>query len=196
MTNGHEHAHNPQGDNPEVGFEREDLSSGPVYAFFIAIILGTALVALVLRGTLYVAQWYNREHQIAVVSPLLPPTADTRVVVPADITQFPQPRLETDERTEIHDFRLKEEQELNSYGWVDQQSGVMHIPIDRAMELLTQRGLPTTPRPGTTPPAIVNMVRAAAAASDHSEASPQDQTNQNQDQTKQPAQGQKSKGKQ
>jgi hypothetical protein len=188
MTNGHEHAHNPQGDNPEVGFEREDLSSGPVYAFFIAIILGTALVALVLRGTLYVAQWYNREHQIAVVSPLLPPTADTRVVVPGDITQFPQPRLETDERTEIHDFRLKEEQELNSYGWVDQQSGVMHIPIDRAMELLTQRGLPTTPRTGTTPPAIVNMVRAAAAASDHSEASPQDQTK--------PEDGQKSKGKQ
>ena len=31
---------------------------------------------------------------------------------------------------------------LNSYGWVDQKAGVVHIPIDRAMTLLLQRGLP------------------------------------------------------
>ncbi len=36
---------------------------------------------------------------------------------------FPQPRLETSEPTEIRDFRLKEEQQLHSYGWVDQQAG-------------------------------------------------------------------------
>ncbi|HZR59065.1 MAG TPA: hypothetical protein VFA74_19515 [Terriglobales bacterium] len=170
MTNGHGQNHHYD-DNPEVGFERQDLSSFGVYAFFIAIIVGTALIALVLRGTLYIAQRYNQEHQIAVMSPLLPPRADTRSVFPEDIRQFPQPRLETDERTEIHDFRLKEEQELHSYGWVDQQSGVMRIPIERAMELIAQRGLPTAPATGTAPPAIVNMVKAAAAASDHSDMS-------------------------
>ncbi len=49
---------------------------------------------------------------------------------------------------EINDFRMQEEKTLNSYGWVDQQAGVMHIPIDRAMQLLAQRGLPTRAQAG------------------------------------------------
>lgn len=31
---------------------------------------------------------------------------------------------------------------IGSYGWVDQKAGVVHIPVDRAMTLLLQRGLP------------------------------------------------------
>ncbi|MCA1555006.1 MAG: hypothetical protein LC737_11585, partial [Chloroflexi bacterium] len=32
------------------------------------------------------------------------------------------------------------------YGWVDQSAGITHIPIERAMELLLERGLPTRPQ--------------------------------------------------
>lgn len=32
---------------------------------------------------------------------------------------------------------------LNSYGWADRQNGIVHIPIDRAIEIIEQRGLPT-----------------------------------------------------
>jgi hypothetical protein len=174
MTNGHGHAKNPQGDHPEAGFERQDLGSTAVYAFFVAIIVGAALVALVLRGTLYFAQHYASQHQATLPSPLLPPKADSGEVLPGEVIQFPQPRLETSEPTEIRDFRLQEEQQLHSYGWVDQPSGVMHIPIDRAMELIARRGLPTTPATGSAPPSIVNTVNAAAAASDQSDTSAQE----------------------
>ena len=58
---------------------------------------------------------------------------------------FPQPRLETDERTQINDFRVGEEDKLNSYGWVDQNAGIIRIPIDRAMDLIVERGLPVRP---------------------------------------------------
>jgi hypothetical protein len=83
---------------------------------------------------------------------------DTRSLQPAEVKSdiektFPQPRLETNERLEINDFRLREEQTLNSYGFVDEKAGVVHIPIERAMQLTAQRGLPTTPRVGTVPPA-------------------------------------------
>lgn len=174
MTNGHGHAKNPQGDPPEAGFEHQDLGSTAVYAFFIAIVVTAALVALVLRGTLYFAQHYASEHQATLPSPLLPPKGESGEVLPSEVTQFPQPRLETDERTEIHDFRLKEEQQLHSYGWVDQTHGVMHIPIDRAMELIARQGLPTTPATGSAPPSIVNTVNSAAAAADQSGAPSQD----------------------
>jgi len=31
---------------------------------------------------------------------------------------------------------------LYSYGWVDEKAGTVHIPIERAMDLIVQRGLP------------------------------------------------------
>src|SRR5208282_5249649 len=31
---------------------------------------------------------------------------------------------------------------LHSYGWVDEKAGTVRIPIERAMDLLVQRGLP------------------------------------------------------
>jgi hypothetical protein len=31
---------------------------------------------------------------------------------------------------------------LKSYGWIDRDKGVVHIPIDRAIEILAERGLP------------------------------------------------------
>ena len=43
---------------------------------------------------------------------------------------FPQPRLETNEPREINDFRLQEEQTLNSYDYVDKNAGMVRIPID------------------------------------------------------------------
>ncbi|OLC96545.1 MAG: hypothetical protein AUH86_09440 [Acidobacteria bacterium 13_1_40CM_4_58_4] len=60
--------------------------------------------------------------------------------------KFPEPRLEINERTQLNGFRLDEEKKLNSYGWVDQKAGVVHIPIERAMQIVAQRGLPVRPQ--------------------------------------------------
>ena len=82
-------------------------------------------------------------------------------MTPSDIATFPQPRLESNERFEINDFRVQEEKILNSYGWVDQQAGVVRIPIDRAMQLLVQRGLPTRPQAGALTLSNGNAAREA-----------------------------------
>src|SRR6266446_7167897 len=157
------------GHNREVEFEREDLAPKPILLFLLALIVGCLMVALVLRGMYSYLDVYENHHEPA-QSPLVEPTtADTRTVSPGDITKFPQPRLETDERREINDFRDQEEQTLNSYGWVDQQNGVVRIPIDRAMQLLAQRGLPTRPQIGTVTPSPVNVAKQAAERSDTSE---------------------------
>ena len=52
------------------------------------------------------------------------------------------PRLQSNPAAELVQFRQKEEERLHSYGWVDRQAGVIHLPIERAMELILQRGLP------------------------------------------------------
>lgn len=156
------------GENEEAGFEREDLGPKPILIFLLALTVGCVLIAIALKGFYsYLDAYENRKQSVP--SPLAQPGhADTRLVEPGDIAKFPQPRLETNERQEINDFRVQEEKILHSYGWVDQQGGVVRIPIDRAMELLAQRGLPTRQQTGVAPSSDVNMAKEAAHRSDTS----------------------------
>jgi hypothetical protein len=57
--------------------------------------------------------------------------------------RFPSPRLQTDDGyQEITDIHAKEDLLLDNYSWVDQGKGTVRIPIDRAMDLIAERGLP------------------------------------------------------
>ena len=59
----------------------------------------------------------------------------------------PEPRLLVDEPANLRDFRATEAQRLEHYGWTDQAAGAVHIPIDRAKDLLLERGLPARQAP-------------------------------------------------
>ena len=60
--------------------------------------------------------------------------------------RFPTPRLQTDDgNQDVADMHERESLLLEHYSWVDQSKGVVRIPIDRAMELIAQRGLPVAP---------------------------------------------------
>ncbi|HVI10343.1 MAG TPA: hypothetical protein VND65_18790 [Candidatus Binatia bacterium] len=125
------------------GYERQDLKASGVIGFFV--VLGLAVVACVfgLRVMFTYLDHLSRTGQPP-VNPLVEHVpADTRHV-PRGYPQgvFPSPQLEEDERGQLNSVILQEEQKLNSYGWVDEPAGVVHIPIDRAMDLLVQKGLP------------------------------------------------------
>jgi hypothetical protein len=55
----------------------------------------------------------------------------------------PPPRIQPDPGADLQSYREAEQTLLKTYGWVDRQNGVVRMPVDRAMELLLQRGLPT-----------------------------------------------------
>jgi hypothetical protein len=148
-------------EHDEVAYEREDLSSRGIFAFLIGLALLGVLIHFALKGMYGYLDSYQKQHQPP-GNPLVSQTEnDSRKVSNADIARFPQPRLETNERLEINDFRLQEEKKLNSYDWIDQKAGIARIPIDRAMQLLAQRGLPTRPQAGTVPSSPVNTARQA-----------------------------------
>ena len=149
--NQHGHASGP--DPNDQGFELQDIGMGGVVAFFITLLVIVILANVVIRGIFMGLDYYSKSHQ-EVVSPMMKvPTGDMRQANPAEAQQFPEPRLETNEPTEIREFRLKEEQTLHSYGWVDKDAGTVRIPIDRAMQLVAQRGLPVRPQAAATAPA-------------------------------------------
>ncbi len=42
-------------------------------------------------------------------------------------------------------LRAEQQEVLSSYGWIDEENGVVRIPVERAMSLLVERGLPVQP---------------------------------------------------
>jgi hypothetical protein len=131
-------------------FEREDLNANAVYAFLIGLAVICVLSYFILIGVYHYLDVYQRASQPP-QNPLVPAKPETgkptRAETKAEIKKdFPEPLLEEDEGGQLDNDRLKEEQQLNSYGWVDEKAGVVRIPIERAMEITAQRGLPALPQ--------------------------------------------------
>lgn len=65
----------------------------------------------------------------------------------------PAPRLQIGGARHWRDYRDAEEERLSTYGWMDRPSGAVHIPIERAMALVLERGVrPLPPGPMAAPP--------------------------------------------
>lgn len=54
----------------------------------------------------------------------------------------PSPRLQVNAPRDLADYMKLQQQTLDSYGWVDQKAGVVRVPIERAIDLLMEKGLP------------------------------------------------------
>jgi Zn-dependent metalloprotease len=65
--------------------------------------------------------------------------------------EFPSPRLQDDNTRDLKMMRANEDKVLQSYTWIDKNSGAVRIPVARAMEILAERGLPNVA--GETPAA-------------------------------------------
>jgi hypothetical protein len=125
------------------GYERSDIGVTGVLYFMAGLIVAGVLVYFVVDGLYSYLDKRSAAAQ-APVSPLVTNApADTRHI-PKEYPQgsFPSPRLEEDERGQLNGIRLKEEQTLSTYDYIDQKAGTVRIPIDRAMDLIAQRGLP------------------------------------------------------
>jgi hypothetical protein len=54
----------------------------------------------------------------------------------------PEPRLQPVPTVDLRRVREEERKLLESHGWVDREAKIVRIPVERAAELLLQRGLP------------------------------------------------------
>jgi len=60
------------------------------------------------------------------------------------LERFPKPDLQIDDdHAERIALLAAQDEKLTSYGWIDRSNGIVQIPIERAMDLLAQRGLPS-----------------------------------------------------
>lgn len=123
-----------------------------VVYFLLILGVATAFCLFLMRGVYSLLDRREKESQPPVNPLVTKVPEDTRHVYRGyPQTAFPDPRLEEDELNQLNGILTEEQDRLYTYGWIDQKAGTLHIPIDRAMDLLVERGLPVRPQNETSP---------------------------------------------
>jgi len=113
-----------------LGFETRDVSVPGLLFFLFGVGVFLAITSVAVIGLF--AHYRKTNQPRAVVEQLF---GTTRPLPPP-------PRIQATPGYDIQEYRDTENKFLNGAGWIDQKNGVARIPIDRAMELLLQQGLP------------------------------------------------------
>ena len=131
---------------PGAGYEHTDIEPAVGYRFAAWLAVAMALSAALVYGTFtFFASRAAARDAAARTFPLA-----------QGVPQGPPaPRLQTQPFMDIWQLKNDQRAVLTSYGWVDKPNGVVHIPIDRAMEVTLQRGLPAREGGSNAPTMVV-----------------------------------------
>jgi hypothetical protein len=127
--------HSPNGSS---GHESRDTGVTLIALSAAGLAVVVLIVFLLMWGTFNLLKTDEQKSDVS-LSPLAPATQ-----VP------PQPRIEEHPWEQLQQLRARENRELSTYGWQDQKAGIVRIPIDRALDMIAQKGLPAQ-LPGQAP---------------------------------------------
>jgi hypothetical protein len=119
--------------NPDVRFEVEDIRATPVLKFLVGLAITCVVVAFLLVAFYRGMRSYVADRQPP--PPHMSFEADRRAGTPM-LQENPAPDLSV--------YRAEEEMALSTYGWVDKARGIVRIPVDEAIRLTAEQGLPRT----------------------------------------------------
>lgn len=119
----------PEAENPQLKHETRDASIRTLIHWGIALALLLISGFAVGYGTF---RYFTSQENVG-----QPPPSpfETKRTLP------PEPRLQVNAPQDLRQYMNNEDQTLDNYGWVDKSAGIVRIPIDRAMDVLIQKGL-------------------------------------------------------
>jgi hypothetical protein len=150
------HGPKPEDIDASLGYERTDVGVTGIVVFLTSLLIFVAVCGVLTwgMGKLINAE-LNREDGRTTkwtttvnIRELgnMPNSPDMQRKVAELTQQFPTPRLQTDDgNQDVADLHQREDLLLNHYTWVNQSQGKVRIPIERAMQLIAEQGLPVAP---------------------------------------------------
>ena len=119
-------------DNVEVVHEESDVNVSAIIRYGI----GLLVIAVLLHVFLWWLQsTYTRRNERAQTQ-VYPLAAGQQDRLP------PSPRFQQNPQQELQDLRAQQQALLEGYGWVSKETGVARIPIEDAMKMVVERGVP------------------------------------------------------
>jgi hypothetical protein len=143
-THGAAHGSDAEPRNPDVSYEKADVHPTTIYwylgALAISVILSYVVCIFVLRLTMKMAVEYDT-----------PPPMIRQEMGSAYDVMPPEPRLQgvpghgNDPQRDLRE-KIESDTEANEkYGWIDQSARIAQIPVQDAMKIIAEKGLPGTP---------------------------------------------------
>jgi hypothetical protein len=145
----------------EITHEANRVQVRGILGFALALVTLSVVVHLVLA---FVMQQFSKEE--SKLQNQRPPLFALTVDVPT-------PHLQDNPATELSRLKTQSLDRLNTYGWVNREAGIAHIPIDRAMDILAKSGLPKQTAPLKPSPEATS---SSSKSSSHSESGSQGAT--------------------
>ena len=118
-----------------AGYERRGLNVSMVLFTGLAMIVAGLLIHYSVVGLFDVLRGQSAAKDVS-------PSA---IMMGQPKKLAPEPRLQSDEAGDLDKLRKNEDAILQSYGWVDRNAGTVRIPVERALDIVAQRGLPSVP---------------------------------------------------
>jgi hypothetical protein len=149
-------SHGPKDIDASAGYEQSDVRVTGILVFLISLFIFVGVCGIVTWGMGKLINAHmnkedgpnNKWTKTAEIRELgnLPSSPDMQNKV-AEITRsFPTPRVQTDDgNQDVADLHQREDLLLDNYTWADQSQGKVRIPIERAMQIIAQKGLPVAP---------------------------------------------------
>jgi len=133
-------SHHPHRDEP--GYEKTDVNAGPTFRAGLYI-LGAMVVTAAILVPVY--RIFIREEAADQRPGATALKVDPRRLQPQG------PRLLVAEPGTLAAFRQQEEEVLTTYAWVEKDKGIVRIPVEEAMKIVAERGLPSFPPSAASP---------------------------------------------
>ena len=144
--------------NPAVDYDRTDLSPRGILMFLLGLLVAGIFIELVIWGMfrfLSHSPYFAKGNPSPMVStqkapPLTAEGKDFENTSNVNPGVFPEPRLQTDDVLDMKQLLESEHKILYADQPFVDQSGTVHLPIDEAMKIIEQRGLPVKPAGAAT----------------------------------------------
>ena len=135
------HSGNGEARHPDVSYEKSDVRAVTIYwylgALAICVMLSYAVCVFVLRATTRMAHHFDT-----------PPPAIREEMGGAYESMPPEPRLQglpghgSDPQADLRKKMASDAAANEKIGWIDQNAGIAQIPVQDAMKIIAQKGLP------------------------------------------------------
>ncbi len=123
-------AHTPEHSHNGSGHEKREVNIRIIIETLVGLTISVAIACIIVWVIFYTFKTKNPD----------------RISADSGLTQIPPgPRLQVHPANELKDLHTEEDQVLNNYRWVDPKTGIVHIPIEKAIDEVVSK-LPARPQ--------------------------------------------------
>jgi len=151
-------SHGPKEVDASTGYEQSDVKVTGIVVFLVSLLIFvgvcggvTYFIGALINGHLdredgANSKWTKDTDREIRKLGNMPNNPELQDKIAAMMQNFPTPRVQIDDgNQDVADLHAREDLLLDNYTWIDQSKGTVRIPIERAMEIIAQKGLPVAP---------------------------------------------------